>query len=129
LVSREISAFVEKVPRPCILRDLSFAGAKLIIMGVAKFLEDREASLRVEFEDPRVSFLLKGKFGKLELVEGRKDLVAVFLSFDEAQIPMGYKLRINDYLNQTKIEGRSGEGARGGKDPGAASPVDTSLHD
>jgi hypothetical protein len=119
LVSRETAAFIQGVPRRCILRDLSFSGAKLIVMGVAKFLEDREASLRIDFEDPRTSFLLKGKFGELELVEGRKDLVAVMLSFDEAQVPMGYKLRINDYLNQTRLEGRTGE--RGGREPGAAS--------
>jgi hypothetical protein len=102
LVSRETAAFIQGVPRRCILRDLSFAGAKLIIVGVAKFLENREASLRLDFDDPRISFLLKGTFGGLELVEGRKDLVAVVLHFDEALVPMGYKLRINDYLNQSR---------------------------
>ncbi|GHV72571.1 cyclic di-GMP binding protein [Spirochaetia bacterium] len=103
LLSPETAVFIQGVPRRCMLRDLSFSGAKVIIMGVAKFLENREASLRVDFDDPRASYLLKGSFGRSEIVEGRQDLVAMVLQFTEAAIPMGYKLRLSDYLNQVKM--------------------------
>ncbi|MDR2029209.1 MAG: hypothetical protein LBP93_06700 [Treponema sp.] len=74
------------------------------MMGVAKFLVDRETSLRIDFDDPRESFLLRGKFIRSETVEGRKELVALAMLFDEAQIPMGYKMRINDYIGSIRAE-------------------------
>jgi hypothetical protein len=109
LLSKESAVFIQGVPRRCILRDLSFSGAKLIMMGVAKFLLDRESALRIDFDDPRESFLLKGKFIRSEIVEGRKDLVALAIQFDEAQIAMGYKIRLNDYLGQVRTDNRGGD--------------------
>ncbi|GHU09983.1 cyclic di-GMP binding protein [Spirochaetia bacterium] len=104
ILSKECAVFIQGVPRHCILRDIAFSGAKLIMMGVVKFLEGKDISLRVEFEDPRESFLLKGTFIRSEMVEGRKDLVALVVHFNESVIPMGFKIRINDYLSQTHLE-------------------------
>ncbi|MDR1618388.1 MAG: PilZ domain-containing protein [Treponema sp.] len=103
ILSKESAVFIQKVPRRCILRDLSFSGAKIIMMGVAKFLVDRQAALRIDFQDPRESFLLKGKFLRSENVEGRKELVALAMQFDESAVPMGYKMRINDYLGSIRV--------------------------
>jgi hypothetical protein len=100
---KETSIFIQGVPRHCILRDLSFSGVKIIMMGVAKFLADRDAILKLDFEDPRESFLLKGKFIRSETVEGRKELVSLVIHFDESVVPMGYKIRINDYLSQIRL--------------------------
>jgi hypothetical protein len=99
ILSKESAIFIQGVPRRCILRDLSFSGAKLIMVGVSKFLVDREAALRIDFDDPRESFLLKGKFLRSENVEGRKDLIALVILFQEPHVPMGYKMRINDFLS------------------------------
>ena len=106
--SKESAVFIQGVPRRCILRDVSFSGAKLIMMGVAKFLVEKDAALRMDFEDPRQSFLLKGKFIRSEPVEGRKDLVALAILFDESIVPMGYKIRINDFISQTRADSRTG---------------------
>jgi hypothetical protein len=103
LVSKETAVFIQGVPRRCILRDISFSGAKLIMMGVAKFLVDKEAALKVEFDDPRENFFLKGKFVRSEDVEGRKELVALAINLDESIIPMAYKIRINNYISQVRI--------------------------
>jgi hypothetical protein len=103
MLSKESAVFIQGVPRRCILRDISFSGAKLIMMGVVKFLVNKDAALRVDFDDPRESFLLKGKFIRSESIEGRKDLVAVVILFDDTVIPMGYKIRINDYISQVRI--------------------------
>ncbi|MDR1505924.1 MAG: PilZ domain-containing protein [Treponema sp.] len=102
LLAKETAVFIQKVPRRCILRDISFSGAKLIMMGVAKFLVDRDAALRVDFDDPRESFLLRGKFIRSEEVEGRKGLVALAVQFIDNTIPMGYKVRLNDYISQSR---------------------------
>jgi hypothetical protein len=91
--------FLEGAPCRCILRDISFSGVKLVIMGVIESLLNREAVLQLEFEDPQERFLIKGAFIRGEDVEFRTDMAAMVLLFDEANIPMGYKMRINDYLS------------------------------
>jgi hypothetical protein len=106
LLSKETSAFVQGVPRRCILRDVSFSGAKVIMMGVAKFLVDKETALRLDFDDPRESFLIKGKFIRSENVEGKKEMIALAMEYNDAFVPMGYKIRINDYINTTRADSR-----------------------
>lgn len=106
IVSKDIMVSVQGVPRQCILRDISFYGAKLIIMGLAKFLEDRDAVVTIDFDEPRRSYTIKGKFIRSEIVEGRKELVAMAMAFDEASVPMGYKMRINNYISQVRADNR-----------------------
>jgi len=108
-ITKESSVLIQGVPRHCILRDISFSGAKIIMMGVAKFLVEKEAFLRLEFEDPKEVFLLKGKFLRSEPVEGRKELVSLVILFDESIIPMGYKIRINNYISQIRPDARGAE--------------------
>ncbi|MDR0910377.1 MAG: PilZ domain-containing protein [Spirochaetaceae bacterium] len=104
ILAGESAVFIGGVPRRCILRDVSFSGAKFIMVGVAKFLLNKEASLRIDFQDPRESFLIQGTFVRTEMIEGRTDLIAVGMKFNEELIPMGYKMRINDYLSSKPIE-------------------------
>lgn len=111
IISKDSAVFIQKVPRRCILRDISFSGAKIIMMGISKFLVDKELALRVDFDDPRESFLIPGKFIRAEDVEGRKELLALAVMFNENQIPMGYKLRINDYISQVRADTRGEQSA------------------
>ena len=97
IIAKEAAVFIQGVPRRCMLRDVSFSGAKIIMVGVAKFLVNREAGLRVDFDDPRDSFLIKGTFVRSESVEGRKDLIALAIEFGDV-VPMGYKVRLNEYF-------------------------------
>jgi hypothetical protein len=114
------AAFIQGVPRRCILKDLSFSGAKLIMMGVPKFLIDKESALRVDFDDPRESFLIRGKFIRAEYVEGRKELVALAIEFTDAVVPMGYKIRLNDFLSVVRADTRGEEKTTAGKTPAEA---------
>jgi hypothetical protein len=102
LASKDSFVFVQGVPRKCILRDLSFSGSKAIIIGIAKFLVGKECILRVEMDEPRESLDIKGTIVRYEDVEGRKDLTAIAIHFDEAAVPMTYKMHINDYLSQVR---------------------------
>jgi hypothetical protein len=106
LLSTESAAFIQGVPRRCILRDISFSGSKIIMMGIPKFLLDKEASLRVDFNDPRETYTIKGKFVRAENVEGKKEMVALGLSFDEATVPMSFKIRLNDMLTSSRADFR-----------------------
>jgi len=99
LFSKETVAYIQKVPRRCILREVAFFNAKVIMLGVAKFIVDKETALRFDFDDPRESFLIKGKFVQSEEVEGKQEMVALSMDYDQTNIPMGYKIRINEFLN------------------------------
>jgi len=59
--------------------------------------------------------LVKGKFVRSENVEGKKEMIALAIQYDETSVPMGYKIRINEFLNTVRAESRSqeGEGAPG----------------
>jgi hypothetical protein len=105
LFSKDGVVFVDGVPRRCIIRDLSFSGAKIIMMGVSKFLVQREGKLRLDFDDPRESLLIRGKFVRSEDVQGRKELIALGMQFDNDLVPMRYKIRINDYLGLARNSG------------------------
>ncbi|MDR0457217.1 MAG: PilZ domain-containing protein [Treponema sp.] len=107
LLSKETGAFVQGVPRRCILRDMSFSGAKVIMMGVARFLVNKETVLRFDFDDPRESFLIKGKFIRSENVEGKKEMIALAMEYNEPLVPMGYKIRVNEYLNTLRADSRA----------------------
>jgi hypothetical protein len=122
MLSKDTAAFIAGVPRRCILRDLAFGGAKIIMMGVAKFLVDRETALRLDFDDPRESFLIRGKFLRAESVEGRKELIALVIAFDAAAIPMGYKVRLNDFLSAVRADNRP-DNTQGDPPPKAAHPA------
>jgi hypothetical protein len=119
LISKETAAFIQGVPRRCILREMSFSNAKLIMMGVAKFLVDKETALRFDFDDPRESFLVKGKFVNAESVEGKQEMLALSMDFDEPQIPTGYKIRINEYFNTVRADNRIQQ-EKEGSDQGSA---------
>ncbi|GAB1433398.1 PilZ domain-containing protein [Spirochaetota bacterium] len=102
LAQKETTILVEAVPRRCIVRDLSFTGAKVIIVGIAKFLIGKSVTLRLEMEDPRETLAISGKVVRYENVENRKDLAAIAINFDEDRVPMSYKMHINDYIGQKK---------------------------
>jgi len=109
MLSTETVVFIDSVPRRCILRDVSFSGSKIIMVGVPKFLLDKECGLRLEFDDPRISYTIKGKFVRAEAVEGKKEMVALGMTFDDTTVPMGFKMRINDMLTSARADFRSGE--------------------
>ena len=98
--NKETVIFVESVPRKGILRDLSFSGAKVIVVGVAKFLVGKDIQLKLDLEEKSVR--ISGKVLRFEPVEGRKDLAALVILFDKEKVPMEYKLKINEYLKSIK---------------------------
>jgi len=111
IIQKETIIFIQGIPRRCILRDLSFSGAKVIMVGIAAFLVNKEVVLRIDIEDPRMAIGIKGTIVRTEDVEGRKDLVALAIKYTEEAIPMGYKMHINNFLSQVRKPGAQGETA------------------
>jgi len=106
LQSSETSVYIQGVPRRCILRDLSFSGSKIIMVGIEKFLVDKEVALKLDFIEPQENFLIKGKFIRAENVEGKKEMLALGLNYYDKAIPMSYKIRLNDVLTAARADNR-----------------------
>ncbi len=98
LDARDTVIYIDSVPRKCIIRDLSFSGAKVLIVGVAKFLINKKAVLHLPFDSPKEVIKISGKILRSEEVEDRKDITAVAVLFDEEKVPISYKKHINEYF-------------------------------
>ncbi|MCQ2592507.1 MAG: PilZ domain-containing protein [Treponema sp.] len=98
-IDREESVIlVENVPRKCIIKDLSFGGAKLMLVGIPKFLIDKSVGLRIDFVDTNESVVVAGKIMKAESSEGRKEIAIVHVGFIPELVPMPFKLHINTFI-------------------------------
>ncbi len=94
---------IDNIPRNAIMRDVSFFGMKIIILGNAKFLINKDFSLGIDMKDGK-NLLFKGKIIRFEAVEGRKDICALALQFDEKSIPMQYTFALNSYFQSVKTK-------------------------
>jgi hypothetical protein len=104
--NKEIGVTIEGVPRRCILRDISFNGARLAMVGISKFLIDKQASIKFDFLEPSESYSIAGKFHKIENIADRNDMVLVNMIYDDP-VPMVYKVRLSDYLNTVRPDSRA----------------------
>ena len=102
LDARDTVIYIDSVPRKCIIRDLSFSGAKVLIVGIAKFLINKKAVLHLPFDSPGEVIKISGKIIRSEEVEGRKDITALAILFDEEKVPISYKKHINEYLRSPR---------------------------
>lgn len=102
LIREEAIVFIQNVPRHCIVRNLSFSGAKIILLGLSQFLANKPAQLRLEFEDPDEIITLNGVIVSSEVIEGRKDIVACSITFADKIVPLSYKLHINNFLTAVR---------------------------
>jgi len=93
---------IQNVPRHCILRDLSFGGAKVLLLGLPQFLTNKEVLLSLEFDEPHDIINLRGHIVSTGEVEGRKDIVAANIQFAEESVTLSYKIHINNYLTSVR---------------------------
>lgn len=100
---KDVLVYIEGVPRRCIIRDISFGGAKLIILGVAKFLVDKKAILRLQVTEDDSYLDIEGTVIRFEAVEGRNDIAAIAVQFNEDTVPVTYKMLLSTYLRSAKI--------------------------
>lgn len=105
ILKEESVIFIENVPRRCILKDVSFGGTRVMLLGIPKFLQDRRVQLRVLFSDTNEQVALNGTVVNAVFMEGRKDISIVNIQFNAPEIPMSYKFHINRYITsyQKKI--------------------------
>jgi len=101
LESREATLVVDARAHRCVLRDLSFGGAKIAVSGSAEAFTGKQVSLKVMKADRAGEILLPGAVRRVDEVGGRNDILA--LGIEYAGDPgMGYKLIINSYLSSIR---------------------------
>lgn len=98
ILKEESVIFISNVPRRCIMKDLSFGGAKVMLLGIPKFLQDKVVELRILFTDTNEQIALHGTIVNAVFLEGRKDITIVNIQFNVNDIPMTYKFHINRYI-------------------------------
>lgn len=99
LKSKEAVVYIQNVARKCIVRDISFSGARLIVPGFGKFLFDKPVVLQLEMEEEPSPIELPGRIIRIEPVADREDIAAIAILFVERQVPLPYKMRISEYLS------------------------------
>ena len=102
LAKEECNVIIQSVPRHCVVRDLSFSGARVVLIGLSQFLTGKEAILRLEFNEPPEIVSVRGTVVSADLIEGRKDVCIASLKFDENALPLSYKIHLNDFLTSVR---------------------------
>lgn len=102
LASKGAQVVVDNVPRKALLRDVSFGGAKVIMPGVPQFVVNKPAMVSFSFEEPSETLSVAGKVVRFEQVEGRTDIAAYAIQYEESSVPMAYKMRLSQYLRPIK---------------------------
>lgn len=90
--------YIENIPRRCILKDLSFSGAKVMLVGIPKFIVGKPIALKIDFVDTNESVMIKGTIPRAEFLEGRQDIASVHIQFAPESVPMTYKFHINTFI-------------------------------
>ena len=102
LVSKAALVVINNVPRSGLMRDISFGGLKLILQGVPQMLLEKEISIRIDFEEPRETVKILGRIVRFEPVQGRSDMAAFAVQFQENTVPVSYKIRLAEYLRSQR---------------------------
>jgi hypothetical protein len=139
LETREAVVVVEGAGHVCVLRDLSFSGAKILCTGFAAALADKPVNVRITTAEQGMEITLPAIVRRVEEVGGRKDILAVGIEYT-ADPPMKYKLLINSYLSTVRkpskepekasvqparpVAAPAGDGAAGPADVPASPPGD-----
>jgi hypothetical protein len=101
LETREAALIVGSSVHKCVLRDLSFSGAKVVAAGKPEMFTGKGATLRLARGDQGPEISLACSVRRVEEVGGRKDVLAVGLEYS-GDPPMSYKLLINSYVSSVR---------------------------
>jgi hypothetical protein len=105
LESRESCVAIDGMPRTCIVRDLSFGGANILVTGVHG-AQKREGKVLFKLAqcEMKEDAVLDGAIVRSEDIDETGDVVALSIRFS-SDPPLSYKQKINDYFAS---EGKAG---------------------
>jgi len=89
LASLNTVVTVEHIERKCLLRELSYNGARVILTGVAPFLLEKPFVLDLPFTG-RTTLKLPGNILRAEAIEGHRGLAVIALGYHPDLVPVDY---------------------------------------
>lgn len=89
LSSLGTTVIVDHIERKCLLRDLSYNGARVILTGVAPFLLDKPFTLAMPLAG-KAPLSIPGKILRAEAVEGHRGLAVIALGYHTDRVPVEY---------------------------------------
>jgi hypothetical protein len=107
LTNDEITIILQGVSSRCMLRDLAFAGARVLLLGVHGQLTSKNVLIQLEFDDMEKPVNLPGTIKDISQVNGDNNMAIAVLLYQESMIPMAYKIRINNYLSHARLSAKS----------------------
>jgi hypothetical protein len=111
LLGNDIAVTVDSVVNRCILRELAFDGVRFILKGDSNDMHsimNKTGKVRYNFDEPRESHYITGKFVKVEVVVSHPDMAVVTMQYID-HIPMTYKTRLCSYINTIRLEPKKTE--------------------
>jgi hypothetical protein len=100
LDSRESCVAIDGSSRRCLVSDLSFGGAKVLLSILGLPEEPRKALLKLQRCEVQDDTILDGSIVRVEDVEGHQDLAAVSIRYS-TDPPISYKQKINSIFTNT----------------------------
>ena len=100
LKSMTTNITLDGVMNECVLRDLSFSGAAVLLSSGEK-KKPAKGILQLLFLKPDTIFELTGTVMRYQLEKGSSGSYFAGLRFEEAVIPLDYKMRINALLEKS----------------------------
>ena len=97
LISKESCVAIGGEARRCIVRDLSFGGAKILMSTFGTPQAEKKVLLKLAKCELKDDTVLDGAIVRVEDVQGRNDLVALSIKFS-TEPPISYKQRINSFF-------------------------------
>ena len=98
LESRDCAVTVEGTDHRCILRDVSFSGAKVLVAGLAPSVAGRPVGLTVTRAEGGEKITLWGEVARTEEVAGHAEILALGLKF-VGEPPVTYKMMLSSFLS------------------------------
>ena len=104
LDSNDAIVEIDSKPIKCIIRDLSFNGARVVVDGVAKPALESKVILYIPFSNQDDLLKLHGEILRFSSVDRRPDATAVSIKFEEDTIPLAYSINLNEHLLRNNAE-------------------------
>jgi hypothetical protein len=96
--SRNCAVIVEGADRQCILRDLSFGGAKVLVANLTASTAGQPIGLKVKRAEGDETITLWGEVARAEEVSGHPEILALGIKF-LGEPPMAYKMILSGFLS------------------------------
>ncbi|MDR3284942.1 MAG: PilZ domain-containing protein [Treponema sp.] len=100
LAKSEAIIVLRGATQQCVICDLAFSGARVLLFDINGPFKDKNVLIRLEFDDIETPLDLPGVIINISLVEGKKNTAMAMIQYAPNMIPMTYKIRINNYLSR-----------------------------